>query len=68
MAALIIEISNPKKLKLIAELTKQLGGTIISETDKTPNKVTLASMKKTASGVGLTKTTSHTDLMKKLNS
>lgn len=67
MAALIIEISNPKRLKLIADLVKQLGGTVISESDKKPNKVTEASMKKTAAGDGLTKTSNHADLMKKLN-
>lgn len=67
MAALVIEISNQKALKLIAEMAKQLGGIVISETEKKPNKTTLTSMKKTAAGIGLTKTTSHADLMKKLN-
>ena len=67
MAALVIETSNQKALKLITEMAKQLGATVISETGKKPNKTTLASMKKTAAGIGLTKTTSHADLMKKLN-
>lgn len=67
MAALVIEISDQKTLKLIAEMAKKLGATVIIETAKKPNKTTLDSMKKTREGIGLTKTTSHTDLMRKLN-
>lgn len=67
MTALVIETSDKKAIKLIADMAKQLGAKVISETSKTPNKVTKTSMKNTAADIGLTKTTSHEDLMKKLN-
>jgi antitoxin component of RelBE/YafQ-DinJ toxin-antitoxin module len=45
---------------------KELGVTILEKSEK-ENKTTLNSMAKTRQGVGLTKTTSHSDLMEKLN-
>ena len=66
METLVISIPEQKST-LIKMLLKELG-VIINEEKKIPNKTTLASIKKTQRGEGLTKSTSHTDLMQKLNS
>jgi antitoxin component of RelBE/YafQ-DinJ toxin-antitoxin module len=65
METLVISIPEQKST-LVKMLLKELG-VVINEKAKTPNKTTLASMKKTQKGEDLTKTTSHDDLMKKLN-
>ena len=57
-----------KKRTLVKQLLKELGVTINEDSEKKPNKKTLASMAKTSNGEGLTKSSSHTDLMQKLNS
>ncbi|RBQ11984.1 hypothetical protein [Pedobacter miscanthi] len=57
-----------KKSSLVKQLLLELGVTINTETEKKPNKTTVASMKKTSKGEGLTKSSSHPDLMEKLNS
>jgi len=57
-----------KKSSLVKQLLKELGVIINAETEKSPNKTTIASMKKTSKGEGLTKSANHADLMQKLNS
>ncbi|WP_412465524.1 hypothetical protein [Pedobacter sp. KLB.chiD] len=57
-----------KKSSLVKQLLQELGVVINTETEKKPNKITVASMKKTIKGEGLTKSSSHSDLMEKLNS
>ena len=66
METLIISIPEQKST-LIKMLLKELG-VVINEEAKKPNKTTLASMRKTQKGEDLTKSTSHTDLLQKLNS
>ena len=57
-----------KKSSLVKQLLKELGVTINKDLEKIPNKKTLSSMAKTNKGEGLTKSSSHEDLMQKLNS
>ncbi|WP_293788621.1 hypothetical protein [uncultured Pedobacter sp.] len=57
-----------KKSSLVKQLLQELGVIINIDTEKKPNKTTVASMKKTLKGEGLTKSSSHSDLMQKLNS
>lgn len=57
-----------KKSSLVKQLLKELGVTINKDLEKSPNKQTLSSMAKTSKGEGLTKSSSHEDLMQKLNS
>jgi antitoxin component of RelBE/YafQ-DinJ toxin-antitoxin module len=62
-------ISVPEqKTNLVKQLLKELGVIITPNNDKQPNQKTLASMTKTSKGKDLTKTSSHEDLMHKLNS
>ncbi|WP_029288108.1 hypothetical protein [Pedobacter sp. R20-19] len=57
-----------KKSSLVKQLLKELGVVINTESAKSPNKTTRTSMAKTSKGEGLTKSSSHEDLMQKLNS
>jgi hypothetical protein len=71
---------NSKQAKLFLEFAKSLSFVEFVDTglskpatvkksrtkDKVPNEVTLRSMAKTDKGIGLTKTSSHEDLMDKL--
>ncbi|MBC6111476.1 hypothetical protein ACFOG5_23070 [Pedobacter fastidiosus] len=57
-----------KKTSLVKQLLKELGVVINAELEKSPNKTTLSSMDKTSKGKDLTKSSSHADLMQKLNS
>ena len=57
-----------KKSNLVKQLLKELGVTINKDLEKSPNKQTLSSMAKTSKGERLTKSSSHEDLMQKLNS
>ncbi|GGI24803.1 hypothetical protein [Pedobacter mendelii] len=56
-----------KKSSLVKQLLKELGVVINTDSEKIPNKKTLASMDKTSQGKALTKSSSHADLMEKLN-
>ena len=67
METFVIKVPE-KKANLVKELLKELGVIINLETEKKPNKTTITSMKKTSKGEGLTKSSSHADLMQKLNS
>jgi len=67
METFVISVPEQKS-SLVKQLLKELGVVINMENAKVPNKKTLSSMKKTSKGEDLTKTTSHSDLMKKLNS
>jgi len=66
METFVISVPEQKST-LVKMLLKELG-VIISKESKTPNKTTLASIKKTQKGEDLTKSTDHVDLMQKLNS
>ncbi|RLJ72685.1 hypothetical protein [Pedobacter alluvionis] len=57
-----------KKSSLVKQLLQELGVIINTDTEKKPNKTTIASIKKTSKGEELTKSSSHLDLMQKLNS
>ncbi|SEQ90582.1 hypothetical protein [Pedobacter rhizosphaerae] len=66
METFIISVPE-QKTNLVKQLLKELGVVINPSIDKQPNKKTLDSMTKTAKGKDLTKTSSHEDLMNKLN-
>ena len=66
METFVISVPEQKST-LVKMLLKELGVVINKET-KTPNKTTLNSMKKTANGKNLINSSSHIDLMQKLNS
>jgi antitoxin component of RelBE/YafQ-DinJ toxin-antitoxin module len=65
METLLINVPD-QKVDFVKMFLKELGVTILEKSEK-ENKTTLNSMAKTRQGVGLTKTTSHSDLMEKLN-
>ncbi len=57
-----------KKSSLVKQLLKELGIVINAKTEKDPNKTTLASIEKASKGKDLIKSSSHANLMQKLNS
>jgi hypothetical protein len=66
METLVINVPKQKST-LVRMLLKELG-VVVKEKIKTPNKISLSSMKNTSKAEGLTKSTDHFDLMQKLNS
>lgn len=66
MATIVKIDSRSKAAKLFLEYVKTLSFAVVEENDKTFNAETEKAIREARAGIGITKTKSHDDLMKKL--